>query len=363
MNAILSNVGSLTGTIFPSVPKLQEVTVKSNTSGAQTVTPETGYDGFSQVTVGAIDLQAKTVTLGNSEQVIEPDSGKDGLSSVTVPAVALQDKTVTPTSSQQTITADSGYNGLGTVTVGASTDRLNDAFDTGVQNVILSGSGNFSLKLQNVVANGYGYIASRVFSDNTAIQSFSAPDATEVGNYTFTVCSNLSSVSFPKVTTIGINALSQTAITSLSLPEATTIGSYLCNKCSNLISASLPKFQGSIGASYMFAECSNLTTVNLPELLTLSNYSFMKCYALASINLPKCTKIGTNVFFSCTSLHDVYLGADSMCVLDNVNAFSGSAIDTDGTARIHVPADLEATYKADSVWSTYASKIVGDYVV
>ncbi len=275
----------------------------------------------------------------------------------------LQEKTITPTSQQQVVVPDQGWDGLSSVTVGASTDRLNDAFNTGVQNVILSGSDTFSLKLQNVVANGYEYIANRVFSDNTTIQSFSAPDATEVGGYTFTACSNLSSVSFPKATKIGINALSQTAITGLLLPEATTIGSYLCNKCSNLISASLPKFQGSIGASYMFAECSNLTTVNLPELLTLANYSFTKCYALESINLPKCTKIGTSAFFNCTSLHDVYLGADSMCVIDNVNVFSGSAIDTDGTARIHVPADLEATYKADSVWSTYASKIVGDYVV
>lgn len=76
------------------------------------------------ITGKVVQLQTKTITPTSSQQTVNPDTGYDGFSQVTVEAaegqtINNQNKTVNPTESQQNVTADSGYTGLGTVTVGA----------------------------------------------------------------------------------------------------------------------------------------------------------------------------------------------------------------------------------------------------
>ena len=125
---------------------LQSKRVSASTSGVTVVTPDSGYDGLSEVRVNMILRQAKTATPGASQQVISPDSGYQGLSQVTVegdadlvsaniksgveifgvagsyaPAsVNLQSKSVSPSTSAQTVTPDTGYDGLSQVEVAAA---------------------------------------------------------------------------------------------------------------------------------------------------------------------------------------------------------------------------------------------------
>ena len=135
---------------------------------------------FSSVTVEALELQAKTVTLSNQQQIIEPDSGKDGLSSVTVPAVSLQNKSVTPTSSQQVVTADAGYDGLSQVTVGA----VQAGYD-----FVMKGVNNF------VTLPEY------MFYQDTNIRTFTGRSGdmgkTNISDHCFDGCSNLEAVYLP----------------------------------------------------------------------------------------------------------------------------------------------------------------------
>lgn len=77
-----------------------------------------------EITGKVVKLQTKTITPTSSRQIVDPDTGYDGFSQVTVEAssgstINNQNKTVSPTESKQTVTADSGYTGLGTVTVNA----------------------------------------------------------------------------------------------------------------------------------------------------------------------------------------------------------------------------------------------------
>ena len=165
---VISETTDSHGGIIKTITTTDEVNLQvktiNPTTSTQTVNPDTGYDGFSQVIVGAgsgsINNQNKTVTPTKSQQQITADSGYSGLGTVTVNAIPSQyiipsgnkeitangtgidvtqyatvsvnvptggggdtinnqNKTVTPTESQQTITADSGYTGLGIVTVNA----------------------------------------------------------------------------------------------------------------------------------------------------------------------------------------------------------------------------------------------------
>lgn len=111
-NEVIANIPS------GDTPVLNSVTVTPDTV-SQTIYPEQGVDGFNEVIVNPVELQAKTVTPSESQQTITPDNNYLGLNRVTVDGVALQAKTVTPSTSQQVIIPDGGYLGLNTVTVNA----------------------------------------------------------------------------------------------------------------------------------------------------------------------------------------------------------------------------------------------------
>lgn len=132
-------------------PSYQEKAASITHSGATEITPDSGYDAMTKVTVTP-QLQSKTVSPSTSQQTVSPDSGKAGLSSVTVNAVTsaidsnikaaniksgvsilgvsgtytpqLQSKTVSPSTSQQTVSPDSGKDGLSSVTVNAVTSAI-----------------------------------------------------------------------------------------------------------------------------------------------------------------------------------------------------------------------------------------------
>ena len=107
----------------------EEVTLQSKsatpTTSSQTVQPDEGYTGLSQVIVGAIPSQyivptgTKSITANGTGIDVAAFASVD----VSVPAFSpsLQDKTVNITPSEtaqsQTVTKDSGYDGLDEVTV------------------------------------------------------------------------------------------------------------------------------------------------------------------------------------------------------------------------------------------------------
>lgn len=97
-------------------PELQAKTASASTS-QQIITPDTGFDGLSQVTVTPALLETKSVTPSTSQQVITPGSGYYGMGQVTVSGARLQKISTSIGYRQQTITPSSGYIGMSEVTV------------------------------------------------------------------------------------------------------------------------------------------------------------------------------------------------------------------------------------------------------
>lgn len=144
----VTNFAKVAVAVSGEAPTLQSKSVTPGTS-AQTVTPDSGYDGLSQVTVGAVQVQEKTVTPGTSAQTVTPDAGKY-LSKVTVGAVAgepvLSALGVSPTA--VTVPAGTSADGIksyltamsGTYTLTGYTGTLTKDLTSAISSATVSGT-------------------------------------------------------------------------------------------------------------------------------------------------------------------------------------------------------------------------------
>ena len=220
------------------------------------------------------------------------------------------------------------------------------------------------------------------FLDNTSvarrlitkkIDTVSNNKVISIGAYAFAGCYYLENVDLPAATSIGVNAFYNCKqIKSVSFPLVTTIEHDAFNACSNLESADFPLlasvplscFSGcfmlksvnlasakSISTS-AFVNCKVLTTVNVPEVETVANSAFSACEALEYIDLPAVKRIEGYAFYNCKKLKTVILRSDTMVKLVNYNAFT-----TSSNVVFYVPDDLVDSYKTDSIWKAYATRI------
>ena len=86
----------------------------------------------------------------------------------------------------------------------------------------------------------------------------------------------------------------------------TSIGDYAFSGCSNLTSITIPASVTSIGGE-AFGGCSSLTTITIPESVTrIGNQAFYDCRSLTSITIPESvTRIGNQAFYYCSSLTSI----------------------------------------------------------
>lgn len=141
---------------------------------------------------------------------------------------------------------------------------------------------------------------------------------TNIGDYAFCDCSNLSTVYISAdVQNIGNSAFENcTNLKSVILPEgAMTIGSSAFRNCTNLSEVSLPNSITRIGTC-AFAECTNLLIIKIPQNnIYLEDGCFSLCANLKKIIIKNPTppsNINATTFYECASNYKVYVPKGSV---------------------------------------------------
>ena len=134
---------------------------------------------------------------------------------------------------------------------------------------------------------------------------------TEIGNYAFHDCSNLTSVSIPNtVTTIGLYSFYDSPrLTSVTFGNSlTTIGQGAFMECTGLTSVTIPNSVTTI-MYQAFYNCTGLTSVTFGNSLNIIGpMAFDGCKHLTSVTIPNSvTTIGEMAFYYCTGLKSVTL--------------------------------------------------------
>ena len=176
---------------------------------------------------------------------------------------------------------------------------------------------------------------------------------TEIGDYAFTGCDGITSVSIPgNVTTIGEWAFYKCkGITSVTIPNSVTaIGEVAFAYCKGITSVSIPSSITTI-EQRTFEGCSALKSITLPNSIQeIGNEVFYCCYDLSEIDIPSSvTTIGKKILWECISLKTVTVHWDTPLAVPD-NAFDG--INT-ANVTLKVPAGKEDAYRAAAVWKDF----------
>ena len=213
----------------------------------------------------------------------------------------------------------------------------------------------------SMVNYGYGWIKEEygAFEDCTSLTRVTLPASlTDIGDYTFSDCSNLTEVhitdltawcniNFPDsgmpkgdlylngnlITDLVIpNNVSKikdrvfydiNSLTSVTIPEGvTSIGSYAFYSCDNLSGVTIPGSVSQIG-NRAFGDCVGLTDLVISEgVADIGELAFDNCDGLVSITIPGSVRsIGKSAFAGCGILADVIL-VNGVASIGN-QAFSG----------------------------------------
>ena len=153
-----------------------------------------------------------------------------------------------------------------------------------------------------------------------------ADSVVSIGEQVFFKCSSLTNITVPQsVTYIDANAFNScTNLSSITLStnNITSIRPYTFSGCSELSSIVIPDGVTSIQLG-AFSNCTKLTSISIPgSVISIGPYAFRDCTNLTSITIPgSVTSIGEHVFTGCTSLNDIRYSGTSESVISALSGY------------------------------------------
>ena len=149
---------------------------------------------------------------------------------------------------------------------------------------------------------------------------------------------------------------SAATITSVTIPSTVrSINGGFTFRYSGLRNVTVPSSVTSWNGSHTFANCRSLTRATLNNKSQISSYAFSNCTSLTGITFEDNIKsIANCAFQGCTKLASVTCNSTTPPTIDSTS-FEG----VPSTCKFYVPCSAVNTYRTASVWSDYASQIVG----
>ena len=235
---------------------------------------------------------------------------------------------------------------------------------------------------------GLTRIGNYVFSGCIKLTSVTLPNTiTTIGEQAFSDCSNLTSIIIPNsVTTIENCAfMCCTGLTNVTIPNSvTTIMSQAFDGCSSLYSLTIPNsatyiddwaFRGCYGLNSVTFHCKAIKgwfmgnqsireIVIGDEVTTIEDFAFEGCSGLVSVTIPhSVTNIGDNAFSGCNGLVTVTFHCDEIKCLYFGNSLKeviiGDEVSSIGDYAFNNCTSLESVIIGNSVTSIGKSAFYG----